>query len=194
MIAKKPIAAAALLGALFATPFEGAAQMSAVSQELISEGDFPVSFEAPSREGIKKTFIKIVLKNGNTWWIGVWDTNQEGYRQAMIQVYLAPEDAPYTQRVPLEQDVRSGDTRLKGKKFRFGAPSATQTSSGVMHYVTFKYDDAACMAFQQHPAPPKDGSNLGLVYVSGYYCAARGKPLTEDISRRLISSLRYAPQ
>jgi hypothetical protein len=60
--------------------------------------------------------------------------------------------------------------------------------------VIFKYDDVACLAFQQHPAPPKDGTNLGLVYVSDYYCAARGKPLTEDISRRLICSLQYTPQ
>ena len=66
----------------------------------------------------------------------------------MIEVWLAPENVPYTQRVSLEQDVRSGDTRLKGKDFHFDAPCATQTLSGVIHHVIFKCDDVACLAFQ----------------------------------------------
>jgi ABC-type sugar transport system substrate-binding protein len=89
-IAKGLFVASVLLGALFATSFDGAAQGRAVKQELISEDEFPVSFEAHSREGTKKTFVNIPLDSGNTWWIGVWDTDQVGYRRAMIQVWLAP--------------------------------------------------------------------------------------------------------
>ena len=65
-IAKGLFVASVLLGALFATSFEGAAQGRAVKQELNSEDESPVSFEASSRDGTKKTFVNILFDSGNT--------------------------------------------------------------------------------------------------------------------------------